>query len=78
MFNNVRDSQLMASSKYKEEKLDRYSLYLPKGQLKEIKAHAKEFQAQIGEPGKTGYSPRGSVNAFVNRAIREAIERDKE
>lgn len=44
------------------EKLDRINLTMPKGRKEELKAHA----AARGE----------SVNAFINRAITEAIERD--
>ena len=44
-------------------KYDRVNLTLPKGQKDEIQAHA----AAQGE----------SVNAFINRAISEAMERDK-
>ncbi len=44
------------------EKLDRINLTVPKGQKEQIKAHA---EAQ-GE----------SVNAFINRAITETMERD--
>lgn len=44
------------------EKLDRINLTVPKGRKEAIKAHA---EAQ-GE----------SVNAFINRAIEEAMERD--
>lgn len=46
------------------EKLDRINLTMPKGRKEELKAHA----AAQGE----------SVNAFINRAITEAIERDNE
>ena len=45
------------------EKLDRINLTVPKGQKDTIKAHA----AAQGE----------SVNAFINRAISEAMERDR-
>lgn len=45
------------------EKLDRINLTVPKGRKDELKAHA----ATQGE----------SVNAFINRAIEETIERDK-
>lgn len=45
------------------EKLDRINLTVPKGRKDIIRAHA---EAQ-GE----------SVNAFINRAISEAMERDK-
>ena len=44
------------------EKLDRVNLTMPKGQKETVKAHA---EAQ-GE----------SLNAFINRAINEAMERD--
>ena len=44
------------------EKLDRINLTMPKGRKEELKAHA----AAQGE----------SVNAFINRTITEAIERD--
>lgn len=44
------------------EKLDRINLTVPKGKKEAIKAHAESN----GE----------SVNAFINRAIDEAVERD--
>ena len=44
------------------EKLDRVNLTMPKGQKEEVKAHAESR----GE----------SMNAFINRAIVEAMERD--
>lgn len=44
------------------EKLDRINLTVPKGKKDIIKAHAEKK----GE----------SVNAFINRAIDEAMERD--
>ena len=44
------------------EKLDRVNLTMPKGQKDTIKAHAES----LGE----------SVNAFINRAITETMERD--
>ena len=45
------------------EKLDRINLTVPKGQKDIIKVHA----AAQGE----------SVNAFINRAIRETMKRDR-
>lgn len=46
------------------EKLDRINLTMPKGRKDELKTHA----AARGE----------SVNAFINRAITETMERDHE
>lgn len=46
------------------EKLDRVNLTMPKGQKEAVKAHAETR----GE----------SVNAFINRAITETMERDQE
>lgn len=47
------------------EKLDRVNLTMPKGKKEIIKAHAAK---------KDG----GSVNAFINRAIDETMQRDTE
>ena len=44
------------------EKLDRVNLTMPKGMKEAVKAHAEG----LGE----------SMNAFINRAIAETIERD--
>ena len=49
-------------NKYKAKAYDRVELLTPKGYKDTVKAHAQA----MGE----------SVNAFINRAIREAIERD--
>lgn len=51
--------------KYEDKAYDKVLLRLPKGQREEIKAHAAQ---------KDG----GSVNAFINRAINETMERDTE
>lgn len=51
-----------AIKKYDQEKIDRISLRVPKGKKEVIQAHA----AKQGE----------SVNAFLNRAVNEAMERD--
>ena len=51
-------------NKYQTEKYDRINLVVPKGRKDEIKAHAE--------------SKNESLNGFVNRAIDETIERDKE
>ena len=59
----VSKAQQKAKNKYISKAYDRVNLTLPKGQKDEIQAHA----AAQGE----------SVNAFINRAISEAMERDK-
>ena len=52
-----------AVNKYMKENYDRFNLTMPKGKKETVQNHA----AQRGE----------SVNSFINRAIDEAIERDK-
>ena len=59
----VSKAQQKATNKYISKAYDRVNLTLPKGQKDEIQAHA----AAQGE----------SVNAFIHRAISEAMERDK-
>ena len=58
----VTNAQKKAVQKYVKDKYDRVVLTMPKGKKEGIKAHA---EAQ-GE----------SLNAFINRAINEAMERD--
>ena len=53
-----------AQNKYINKKYDRINLVVDKGKKEIIKTHAEKQ----GE----------SVNAFINRAITEAIEKDKE
>ena len=53
-----------AQNKYIAKAYDRVNLTMPKGKKDAVQAHA----TQHGE----------SVNAFINRAIDEAIERDQE
>ena len=60
----VSKAQQRAVSKYMKENYDVYQIRMPKGQKEAIKAHAETR----GE----------SVNGFVNRAISETMERDKE
>ena len=49
-------------NKWIADKLDRVNLTMPKGQKENVKAHAEAR----GE----------SVNAFINRAVLETMERD--
>ncbi len=58
----VSKAQQRAVNKYMAANYDRINLTVPKGQKNAIKAHA---EAQ-GE----------SLNAFINRAITETMERD--
>ena len=58
----VSKAQQRAVNKYMAANYDRINLTVPKGQKNTIKAHA---EAQ-GE----------SLNAFINRAITETMERD--
>ena len=58
----VSKAQQRAVNKYVKANYDRLDLTMPKGRKEELKAHA---QAR-GE----------SVNAFINRAITETLERD--
>ncbi len=58
----VTKAQQKAVSKYMKENYDVYQIRMPKGKKDTIKAHAEAR----GE----------SVNAFINRAIDEAMERE--
>ena len=58
----VSKAQQKAVSKYMKENYDEIKVRMPKGQKAIIKDHADKQ----GE----------SVNSFVNRAIKETIERD--
>lgn len=60
----VSKAQQQATNKYIAKAYDRINLTVPKGQKDEIQAHA----AARGE----------SVNGFINRAITNQIERDRE
>lgn len=55
-------AQQKAVNKYMKSNYDRVNLVMPKGKKDIIQAHA----AQQGE----------SVNAYINRAIDEAVQRD--
>lgn len=48
---------------WQKQNVDRINLTVPKGEKDKIKAHAEK-------------KDNGSINGFVNRAIRETMERD--
>lgn len=52
-----------AAKKYDQEKIDRIAMRVPRGKREIIQAHALEQ----GE----------SINAFLNRAVDETMERDR-
>jgi predicted HicB family RNase H-like nuclease len=58
----VSKAQQKAVNKYVKENYDRVNVNMPKGQKDKAKAHA-ETQGE-------------SLNAFINRAITETMERD--
>ena len=61
----MNKSQIKAVNKYKAKAYDRIELIVKKGNKDIIKEHAEAFDG-------------GSVNAFINRAIDEQMQRDKE
>ena len=54
-----------AQNKYINKKYDRINLTIDKGKKEIIKAHADSYD-------------NGSVNAFINRAINETMQKDRE
>jgi len=60
----ISDARRRANEKWQREKVEEIKFRVPKGQKVIIQEHA----AKQGE----------SVNSFLNRAVAEAIERDKE
>lgn len=61
--NKNSKARIQANNRYNAKAYDRINIATPKGFKTEIQAHAD----QCGE----------SINAFVNRAIRETMQRDK-
>lgn len=58
-------AQTRAQNKYIQKRYDRINLTVEKGEKDILKAHADIYD-------------EGSVNAFINRAIKETMARDKE
>lgn len=63
MGSKYTEAQKKASQKYMANNLDEIKLRVPKGEKEVIKAHAEKYDG-------------GSVNAFIQRAIAETMERD--
>ena len=61
--NKEKFNQVKYQNDFNKQKYDRVSLMLKKGQKEIIKTHAERFDG-------------GSVNAFIQRAITETMERD--
>lgn len=61
---NGSEKAVAARKKWDSENLERISVAMPKGKKAVIRDHA----AAVGE----------TVNGFINRAINETMERDKE
>ena len=59
----ITDSRKRANDKYHKEKTDEIKVRVVKGQKANLQAHADSMEE--------------SLNGFINRAIQEAIERDK-
>lgn len=59
----MSEAHKRAVAKYNAANYDRIEVKVPKGQKEQLVAYA----AQTGD---------GSLNAFINRAIRECMERD--
>ncbi len=59
----ISKAQKNATKKYVKNHYDRIDMRVPKGKREKIAAHAKEHD--------------GSLNKFLNRAVDEAMERDK-
>ena len=72
----LTDARKRANAKFKAAAYDRVELNLPRGKKDEIKTHAEQYQIEVGEIGKAGHSPAGSITGFISRAIDETMERD--
>ena len=55
-------ARIAANNRYNEKKYDRINIAIAKGEKSKIKAHAEQRNE--------------TINGFINRAIRETIERD--
>jgi hypothetical protein len=73
----LSEARKKANAKYESKAYDKILLRIEAGKKDEIKSHADEFQPAVGAIGTAGYTPKGSINGFIIRAIDEKMERDK-
>ena len=59
----ISKAQMKATAKYMKENYDEFKVRMPKGKKKQV----QEYIMSTGE----------SMNAFISRAVNEALERDK-
>ncbi len=60
---SVSKAQQRATNKYNKNHYDRLEMKVPKGEKESITEHAIEYD--------------GTLNKFLNRAVKETMERDK-
>ena len=58
----ISEARQRANAKYNKKAYDRLEMKVPKGEKESIVAHAEKID--------------GTLNKFLNRAVREAMERD--
>ena len=62
--NKISKKQQACVNRYIDKAYDRINLTVPKGEKDAIKAHAEKYNG-------------GSVNGFIQRAIKETMQRDE-
>jgi len=72
----MSEARKKANAKYDSKAYEKILLRVRTGRKSEIESHAAQYQPEAGEVGKAGYSPAGSLQGFINRAIDETMERD--
>lgn len=60
----ISEAKQRANAKYNKKAYDRLELKVPKGEKEKIVAHAEQTD--------------GSLNKFLNRAVKETMQRDSE
>ena len=73
----LSDARKRANNKFDSKAYDKIIVRVDAGKRDAIKAHAERYQPEVGEVGKPGHTPKGSLNGFIVRAIDEKIDRDK-